>query len=497
MPDDTTRPLVHTTQGALRGTAAAGVNAFRGIPFAAPPLGPLRFRPAQPAAPWTGERDASAFGSAPMQVPVPLATANPLSEDCLYLNVFAPADPGPHPVFVWVYGGSDFMGEGGVDMFDGTAFAERGVVLVTINYRLSALGWMTLHHLLGPDYAGAANAGLTDIIMALEWVRDEIGAFGGDPSRVTLGGQSVGAKNITSLLASNDDVRGLFQQVILESGTAQCVWDDHAARVMTDNIVRELGLTPDTATEMLTIDPARLVQAFQDATAPDGYVNFNTRVVVDGTLVTSSGLDAARAGRVNGLRVLIGNTHDEYDLFMSQGPLAADPGSDRMDYVATPKMAQDINARYRALRPDLSDADRWFRVMCDEEWWIPNVRYVEALLEDGKGNDVWMYRFDFLPTVGPMGMRACHTAELPLVFNTVGSAYGKAMIGDTPGAQELADIITDAWARFVRGDAPGGGGLPEWPRYGTAGREVMILDHACRIEKDPWGDLRDAWTGVQ
>lgn len=489
--------VVTTTKGAVRGTSADGVNVFRGIPFAKPPVGPLRFKPAEPAEPWDGELDATAFRNAPVQIAIPLATENPLGEDCLYLNVFAPAEAGPHPVFVWVYGGSDYMGEAGVGMFDSTAFAERGVVLVTINYRLSALGWMKLDHLLGPDYAGAANAGLTDIIRALEWVRDEIAAFGGDPTRVTLGGQSVGAKNTTSVLATDARARGLFQSVILESGTAQCVWDDHTARVMTDNVVRQLGLTPDTAHELLAVDASTLVQAFNDATAPEGFVNFNTRVMIDGDFVHSSGLDAARSGRINGLRVLIGNTRDEYDLVMPSGPLTEDPRADRMDYVATPKMAQDINARYRALRPNMADADRWFRIMCDGEWWIPNVRFVEALLENGRGNDVWMYRYDFQPVDGPMKMRACHTSELPLVFNTLDSAYGRAIIGSTPGAQALADRMTDAWARFIRGDAPGGGTIPEWPRYEVKGREVMILDVDCRVERDPWGDLREAWTGVQ
>lgn len=483
--------------GALQGALTEGVRVFKGVPFAKPPVGELRFKPAQPADSWEGVRQATEFSLAPVQSASTGATQNPAGEDCLYLNVFAPQEAGPHPVFVWLYGGGDFMGEAGIDMFDGTAFARQGVVLVTVNYRVGALGWMKLDHLLGPEYQGSSNAGMSDIVMALEWVQREIANFGGDPSRVTLGGQSAGAKDPMTLLASADGSRGLFQSLILESGTAQCVWDDHTSRVMSDNTLVQLGLTPDRAGELLTMDALALWEAFQAANVPGDYAAFYNRPTIDGQMITASGLDAARAGVVNGLRVLIGNNHDEYDLMLSVAPLTQDPGADRMNYVATPKMAQDINARYRKLRPDLADADRWFRIMCDEEWWIPNVRFVEALLTYGQGNQVWMYRFDFQPVDGPMKMRACHTAELPFVFDTLNSAYGKAMVGDTPGADVMATTMNAAWVRFIKGEDPGGGALPTWPQYDLDAREVMILDKECRVESDPWGDLRQAWTGVQ
>lgn len=490
--------VVHTSTGALRGTIADGVRIHRSVPFAAPPIGALRFQPAQPVVPWDGVRDATESSLAPVQAksPAPGLLGNPVGEDCLYANIFAPQAPGPHPVFVWLFGGGDMMGDAAVDLFDGTAFAKQGVVLVAINYRLGALGWMKLDHILGPAYAGAANAGLTDIVMALEWVQQEIANFGGDPTRVTLGGQSAGAKDPMTLLATGAHNRSLFQSVILESGNAQCVWGAATSRVMADNTLVTLGLTPQTADKLLTMDALELWQAFQDATNPVGYAPFFNRPTIDGRLVTSSGLDAVRAGAVNGLRVLIGNNHDEYDLLSPVAPITTEPGVDHMNYVTTPQMAKDINDRYRTLRPDLSDADRWFRIMCDEEWWIPNVRFVEGLLADGHDNEVWMYRFDFLPVNGPMKMRACHTAELPFVFDTLGSTYGRAMVGDTPGAEDLARTISSAWSRFIKGESPGGVGLPTWPVYDLQDRPVMILDTECRVEGDPWPDLRQAWTGV-
>lgn len=489
---------IHTSKGAVQGVVKDGVRMFRGVPFAKPPVGALRFQPAQPAEPWTGVLDATVTSPAPVQSkpPVPGFLQHPVNEDSLYLNVSAPDSAGPHPVFVWLYGGGDMMGDAGVDLFDGTAFARQGVVLVTVNYRLGALGFMKLDYVMGPDYAGAANAGLTDIVRALEWVQQEIVNFGGDPSRVTLGGQSAGAKDPMTMLATGEHTRSLFHSLILESGNAQCVWGDATSRVMTDNTLVTLGLTPQTADKLLTIDALELWQAFQDATNPPGYAPFFNRPTIDGHTVMSSGLDAVRAGAVTGLRVLIGSNHDEYDLLRLGAPITQEPGVDHMNYVATPKMATDINERYRQLRPDLSDSDRWFRIMCDEEWWIPNVRFVEALLEDGADNEVWMYRFDFQPVNGSMKMRACHTAEIAFVFDSLGSQYGQLLVGDTPGAAELARTMSEAWSRFIKGESPSGEGLPAWPQYDLTRRDVMILDKDSRVESDPWSDLRQAWTGV-
>lgn len=497
MTSSNANPVVRTTKGAVRGIDADGVRVFKGIPFAAPPVGPLRFTPAVPAAPWDGELDCTAFRSAPVQAPMPGAIDNPMDEDCLHLNVFAPEGPGPHPVFVWVFGGNNNFGEGASNLYDGTAFARDGVVLVTINYRVSALGWLNLEHLLGPEYAGSANAGLGDIIAAIRWVHEEIAAFGGDPGRITVGGESVGAKNTMAILGTNDEIRAMCRSVILESGTCQFAWPADVTRVMADAYLRQLGLTPGTADQLLTMDPHTLVQAFMPSMEQPGIAGFNVRATIDGSLVTSYGLDAARAGHLNGMRVLIGNNHDEYQLFEPEGPLTHDPGIEQMDYVSRPRHAADINDRYRTLRPDLSDHDRWFRLMCDEEWWIPNVRFVEALHEGGQGNDIWMYRFDFDPVNSPEKLGPCHTMELPFVFDTLQSPAGQGMVGDSPGAQQMADRMHAAWVRFIKGDAPGGGDIPEWPRYELKGREVMIFDHECRVEKDPWGDLRQAWTGVQ
>lgn len=489
-------PVAQTSKGSVRGSSADGVNSFKGVPFAKPPVGDLRFKPAQPAEPWDGELDATSYGYAPVQGSNP-TVEHPTSEDCLTLNVFAPDSPGPHPVFVWIFGGNNNFGEGGSSLYDGTAFARDGVILVAINYRVSALGWLNLEHLLGPEYEGSANAGISDMVAGIRWVHEEIEAFGGDPDRITVGGESVGAKNTMAMLATDDDVRGMIRSVILESGTCQFAWSADVTKVMADAYLEELGLTPETADQLLTMDPQKLVEAFSPSMEQPDIAGFNVRATIDGKLIKSTGLQAAREGLLNGMRVLIGNNHDEYQLFEPQGPLTRDPGIEQMDYVSRPKMAAEINDRYRKLRPDLSDHDRWFRIMCDEEWWMQNVRFVEALEENGKDNDVWMYRFDFDPVKSPAKLGPCHTMELAFVFDTLDSAMGQNMVGDSPGAQKMADRMHAAWVKFIKGEAPGGGEIPEWPRYELKGREVMIFDNDCRIERDPWSDLREAWTGIQ
>ncbi|MEX1220272.1 MAG: carboxylesterase family protein, partial [Solirubrobacterales bacterium] len=177
---DENGPTVKTSKGTVRGLNADGVNSFKGVPFAKPPVDDLRFKPAQPAVPWGGEIDATGYGHAPIQGSNPLVE-NPTSEDCLNLNIFPPDSAGPHPVFVWIFGGNNNFGDASATLYDGTPFARDGVILVAINYRVSALGWLNLEHILGPDYKGSANAGISDMIAGIQWVHDEIEAFGGDP----------------------------------------------------------------------------------------------------------------------------------------------------------------------------------------------------------------------------------------------------------------------------------------------------------------------------
>lgn len=485
-------PQVSTSKGVVEGVSAGGISSFKGVPYARPPIGDLRFKPAQPAMAWEGVLDGTQFSKAPFQT-VNAMTPSALSEDCLYLNVWVPEGSGPFPIFFWIYGGGDVEGDAGYDVYDGSALASEGVMVVSINYRVSTLGFLKVDHLLGPDYKGAENNGCGDIVAALRWVKDEIAHFGGDPDRVTIAGESAGGKNVTTLIAM-DDAKGLFNQAIIESSTGECVFTPAEAEIRANKVFGELGISKDNANDLLTVDPAKLIAAEHVLNTP-GVVTFEIRSVVDGDILKRSGLEALREGLGKDIRILIGCNHDEYDIFLKTHPLNKELGPEQMSYVQNPQLAKEINQRYRDYMPNATDEDRRFRTIVAEEWWIPSIRYAEA--QAGAGGQVWMFRFNFVPTDGPAKLRACHTMELPFVFNTTGTGYWRDFVGPTPGATDLAAAMSKAWANFVKGESPGGGLLPEWPQYDSEDRLTMCFDVTNELVSDPDSAERQLWDGIQ
>ncbi len=272
--------LVETRRGPVRGAAEGGLAVFRGIPFARPPVGPLRFAPPQPPTPWTAVRDAVSFGPSPAQN---TAVAGPVlslgigrtGEDCLYLNVWTPgADRRRRPVLVWIHGGAFVLGAGSQTLYDGSTLARRGdVVVVTINYRLGAFGFLRLRDRFGPRLAATGNEGLLDQVAALEWVRDEIEGFGGDPGNVTIFGESAGAMSCATLLGV-PRARGLFHRAILQSGAANFVWPRDIATRLAGCFLAQLGLESPEALQAAT--PSLVLQAqrrcFLDMLMGDGHV---------------------------------------------------------------------------------------------------------------------------------------------------------------------------------------------------------------------------------
>jgi para-nitrobenzyl esterase len=272
--------LVETRRGTLRGVVEPGLTVFRGIPFARPPIGPLRFRPPEPPAAWTGTRDASRFGAAAPQNgaligPVMSLGIGRTSEDCLYLNVWTPApDRRRRPVLVWIHGGAFVLGAGSQMLYDGAALARRGdVVVVTLNYRMGAFGFLRLCDRFGDRLATSGNEGLLDQVAALEWVRDEIEAFGGDPTNVTIFGESAGAMSCATLLGL-PRARGLFQRAILQSGAGNFFWPRETAARLADYFVDRLGI--DSPAALAEASAERLLAAqrrcFMELFLGDGHV---------------------------------------------------------------------------------------------------------------------------------------------------------------------------------------------------------------------------------
>jgi para-nitrobenzyl esterase len=470
--------LIQTPLGALRGEVIDGVRVFRGVPFAEPPVGPLRFRPPARVKPWVDERVASRFPAAAMQDG---ERGVAKSEDCLYLNVWTPPDAMALPVFVWIHGGGFTGGTSFAPIFDGTEFANAGVVVVTVAYRLGVFGFMDLESVLGPEYAGSGNNALLDLICAVEWVRENIGAFGGDPRRVTVGGESAGAK-LTDVLMGVPKAQGLFSQMISESGGAERVWPRANAAAVARGFAEVWGRDVE---QLKSAAPEELIAAQMRFVAiwPQ---HFPLRMELDGSLLPRLPIETIANGGLSGTRLLIGTNRDESALFVGPHPqkvTAADLGN-----VALAKF-EEVFARYRAVYPTMSEEQLRIYALTAEEYWVPSVRVVNAHVKGG--GTAWMYRLDFAATNGRMKGEAYHSEDLGLVWDKPNQE-----IANVVAERALAKKMHAAWLTFIKGGTPGAEGLPLWPQYSSERRETMVFDGVSRVETRPQEAELQLWDGV-
>ena len=494
-------PIVATSRGAVRGSREDDVCVFRGIPYARPPVGDLRFRPPVPPEPWGGVRDATRFGRRHIQVydPVegPLMHASarqPEGDDCLNLNVWTP-DPaaGGLPGLVWIHGGSLKFGAGSDELYDGATFARDGVVTVTLNYRLHPAGYLYV-----PGRSGAGAFGLLDQIAALEWVRDNIAAFGGDPARVTVAGESAGGHSVGALLGA-PAARGLFRRAIPQSGASSFDVSPEAAAVHGTEVLRRLGVDPADDAALATIDGAALLAASEEAErdmlprlARHGVdPGLMTRACRSSSLITSGGdvlprrpLAAVADGAAAGVDLLIGTTLDEAGLFPpafnATAPAVAEAA------FGTP----ELPAPYRAH----DDADQ--RFVTDTLFRIPAIRLAEAALPHHSRVFMYVMAWGSPPEGGGCG--AVHALDLPFMWKRIDAVAAAifTMAGRAP-SPAFAEAMHGAWVRFITDGTPADPALPEWPTYDTARRATMWLDDESRVVDDPMAAERRAWRGVE
>jgi len=492
-------PLVTIKDGTLRGTAADGVSAFLGIPYAAPPFGANRMKPPQPARPWDGERDATAFGPTvpkgdypPPYQPLFPEVSIP-GEECLNLNVWTP-DPGAAglPVLVWVHGGSFMNGSGSVGEYDGSAFARDGVVCVTINYRLAAEGFL----FLGDD---VANLGLLDQLAALSWVQANIAAFGGDPGRVTVAGESAGAMSVTTLLSMPASA-GLFRQAIAQSGAAAHSLTREVALAVGGFLADSLGVPADRES-IAAVPLERLVQAASDLVTevqvnPDP-AKWGSLVlsqlpfapVIDGSVLPEEPLAQLGAGQGGDVPLLIGTDRDEARLFLvAPGAIGAIDETTLGAGSAGYGLAADGLAVYRANRPQASPGDILAAVGSDWFFRVPAIRVAEA--RAGAPAPTWMYRFDWPAPAENNGFGACHAVEIPYVFGTTGRPALPAQIWPSP-SPAVADATHRVWVDFITSGNPG------WAPYDLASRTTGLLTETVTAAADPAGDERALWEGIR
>ena len=501
MSDMTQQPVVRLGDGAVRGTVSSGVLAFLGVPYAAAPFGANRMRPPQPVRPWDGERDATAFGpTVPKDDYAPqYATLFPEvvigGEECLNLNVWTP-DVGAAglPVLVWIHGGAFTNGSSSVADYDGAAFARDGVVCVSINYRLAAEGFLFLDD-------GIANLGLLDQLAALRWVQDNIAAFGGDPARVTVAGESAGAMSVATLL-SMPLAAGLFGQAIAQSGAGAHTLTAAEGRMVGGYLAETLGVPADRdAIKAVPLD--KLVRAASDLvaevqTAPDparwGQLVLSLlpfAPTVDGAVLPTAPLEGFAAGRGGGVPLLIGSNRDEARLFLVAAGTMGMIDEPTLAFVAGAYgLSGEGLGVYRANRVSggAGSGDILAAVITDWFFRVPAIRVAEARCAAGAAG-TWMYRFDYPEPEDNHGFGASHAVEVPFVFDTVGRSV-PALIGDAP-SQAVADRVHRVWVDFISRGEPG------WAPYDTVRRTTGLLTETVLSVDDPADDERVLWEGIR
>ena len=487
-------PETVTRQGRIRGTETPkGLAVFRGIPYAAPPFGPLRFRAPQPVPAWDGVRDATAFGpTAPKggyAPPFDVLLPDPVvaGEDCLNLNVWTPSVDGRAPVMVWLHGGAFLNGSGAVPTYDGAAFARDGVVCVSANYRLGADGYLALDG--APD-----NRGVLDQIAALQWVRDNIAAFGGDPDRVTVFGESAGAMSIAYLLAQ-PAARGLFHRAILQSGAHGLTVRPGTARRIAAHFAGTLGIEPTAeafaAVPLNRLGLAQTALRAEVAARPDPAVwGEAVRTMIPFAPVADDAA-ALAAATDPGVPLLVGSTTEEYRLFTVPTGVVDLVSGARLRQAAAgygldPEVAVAV---YEASRPGASPGDLLSALLTDWFFRIPALRLAETVRQ------AHVYEFGWRSSAYDGKLGACHGSEIPFVFDTLGISGAGALLGPAPAPQELADAMHAAWVAFAATGNPG------WPAYTPERRATMRFGGpdpaAPHLLDDPLPAERELWDGVR
>ncbi|MGW1211168.1 carboxylesterase/lipase family protein [Streptomyces sp. NPDC002499] len=495
--------VVRTAAGAVRGRREDGLAVFRGIPFAEPPVGEARFGAPRPVRSWDGTREAYAFGPPPPQESGIQGFKGPATEptgdDWLTVNVWTP-DPDPaarRPVMVWIYGGAYKLGHAGSPGYDAQHIAREGdLVVVTFNYRVGMEGFARID-------GAPANRGLLDQVAALEWVRENITAFGGDPEQVTVFGESAGAGSVASLLAM-PSARGLFSRAIAQSVPGTFFSDD-LARDITAAIAEEAGLRP-TAADLSTLAPHRLtavgealgqkMRAYGDRWGQVAATATPFSPVVDGEVLPVTPWEALAAGAARDVDLLTGHNRDEYRLFAVLAQLsgtAAEVGDEQAAWALRAYApGPDGERSYRAAFPDATPVELFEQVWTDWLFAMPTLHLAEAQLRGGGRAHVYELTW---PAPGADGIfGACHGLDIPLLFGTYAADLGILLFGGAEAPAEARALSTrfrSSWTAFARGGDPG------WPAYDGERRLVQVLDVDPQVVPYPGESSRRLWEGYE
>ncbi|RVW02719.1 carboxylesterase/lipase family protein [Rhodococcus xishaensis] len=499
--------VVETRLGPVRGYPDGPVFSWKGIPYAMPPTGKLRFRSPVTPEPWSLVLDAGAFGAMAPQgqdTSVPLDPSLRIDEDCLTINVWGPRPDGtPRPVMVWVHGGAYCLGSSAQAVYDGRLLAERGdVVVVTFNYRLGALGFLDLSSFSTADRTFESNLGLRDQIAALEWVRDNIAAFGGDPTEVTLFGESSGAGSITTLMTV-PKAAGLFHRAIAQSPPATSVYGAERAATVARRFLEILELPVGRVADLFDMPAGQLVEAC------DILVNeVPTRVpgtlavapVVDRDLVPRYPVTAFQQGYSHRIPLIIGSNKDEASIFKFTGSSLMPVSSEAVQQMFAglaednPELSAVRLAEIVAAYPDSTTSRGVLAISTDAAFRMPALWVADA---HSRHSPTWMYRFDHAtPMLKAARIGAAHATELPYVFGTFGTLNPDPTfwLGGRRSAIEVAGRVQRRWLAFAQHAVPAAlDGSKHWAPYTPETRLTLLIDHRDSLVADPDREMRVAW----
>ena len=510
--------IVETANGKVRGAVIDGIQTFKGLRYGASTSGPNRFMPPKKPESWTGVRDAFDFGPiCPQRNPkAPLAAlaasiygpGKPMSifayprrvaesEDCLVLDVYTPGINTPgindrrrRPVMVWLHGGGFAHGAASAPVYDGTNLARRGdVVVVGVNHRLNVLGYAYLGELGGADFARSGNAGILDLVQALEWVRDNIEQFGGDPKNVMIFGESGGGAKVSTLLAM-PCAKGLFHRAAIESGPGIRATEREPATKTAEKLLTELGLKPGQVRELQKLPLERIMAAYfaTGSSMATGTGRRGFAPVLDGDSLPRHPFSPDAPPVSADVPILIGYNRTEAEFFLLSDPSAKKMTQD--DLARRVKTLFDDNGQrvidlYRKADAGLSPYELFVLIQTDSGMGINSIRLAERKAAAGRA-PVYLYTFNW--DTPAEGLKSPHTLEIPFVFNNIKIA--KLLTGAGPEAFELANKVTDAWVAFARTGNPKAPGLPAWPAYDEKNRATMLIDNQSKVASDPIREKR-------